>query len=81
MWETIKRILQKGGGKCIIVENDKPSYVVLPMEEYENLLEQSQIEEANQEITELKSQEETEPAIEDVADKKEDEVKVEDLPF
>jgi len=38
MWDLIKKILQKQGGTCIIVEDGRPVYVVTNFEEYENLL-------------------------------------------
>jgi len=38
MWETIKNILHKTGGTCIIVEEGKPSYIVSRFDEYQRLL-------------------------------------------
>jgi len=38
MWETIKQILHKNLGTCIIVEEGKPAYVVTRFEDYEILL-------------------------------------------
>lgn len=81
MWEQIKRLMQKGGGKFIIIEENRPSYVILPIEEYENLLEQGQIEKANQDISEWKETNSQQPVIEETANKEKDEIKVEDLPF
>lgn len=86
MWDKIKKLMQKSGGKFIIVENDQPAYVVLPIAEYENLLEGSQIEKANQEIIELRAAENQETKTEEsldeqTTDKDEDKIKVEDLPF
>ena len=87
MWETIKKTLQKGGGRCIIVENGQPVYVVMSMKDYDNLLDAGQYEDrdknteqANRDIEEWKLSEGQEPDIEDVIPPKE-EVKVEDLPF
>ena len=86
MWDKIKKLMQKSGSKFIIVENDQPAYVVLPIAEYENLLEGSQIEKANQEIIELRAAENQETKTEEsldeqTTDKDEDKIKVEDLPF
>ena len=81
MWDKIKKLMQKSNSKLIIVENDQPSYVVLSIDEYESLLEGSQIEKANQEIIELRAAESQETKIEEPIDKEEGEVKVEDLPF
>lgn len=39
MWETIKNILKKNNGTCIIVEEGKPVYVITQFEEYEKMLE------------------------------------------
>lgn len=38
MWETIKNILKKNNGTCIIVEEGRPVYVITKFEEYEELL-------------------------------------------
>lgn len=81
MWEQIKRLMQKGGGKFIIIEENRPSYVILPIEEYENLLEQGQIEKANQDISEWKETNSQQPVIEEMVNKEKDEIKIEDLPF
>lgn len=42
MWETIKKILQKQKGTCIIVEDGKPAYVVTKFSDYENFLEEKE---------------------------------------
>ena len=83
MWERIKNLLQKGGGKCIIVEEDQPTYIVMKVEDYEKLLEGSpetareKIEEVNRDIAEWQAKEKEETEIADNSQ----EVKVEDLPF
>ncbi|MBI4708976.1 MAG: hypothetical protein HY764_02085 [Candidatus Portnoybacteria bacterium] len=38
MWETIKRVLQKQKGTCIIIEEGKPAYVVVSFSEYQKFL-------------------------------------------
>ena len=68
MWKKIKKILQKEGGKCIIIEDNQPTYLVMKIEDYEKI---SKIEEVNRDIDEWKAQEGEET----------EEVKVEDLPF
>ena len=35
MWNSIKKILQKQKGTCIIVEDGKPAYVVMSFEDFE----------------------------------------------
>jgi hypothetical protein len=37
MWDTIKQILKKNRGTCIIVEDGKPLYVVTQFTDYEKL--------------------------------------------
>jgi len=39
MWETIKQILSKNSGTCIIIEEGKPAYVITRFEEYQKALE------------------------------------------
>ena len=86
MWKTIKNLLSKGGGKCIIIENEKPAYVVMRVEEYESLLEgdgqlseSAEIEKANQDISAFKAREKEKNILEEMSEK--EEIKVEDLPF
>jgi len=74
MWEKIKKILQKEGGKCIIVEDNQPTYLVMRLEDYEKAsakASSSEMEEVNQDIDEWRAEEKEET----------EEVKVEDLPF
>jgi hypothetical protein len=81
MWERIKKILQKEGGKCIIVEENQPTYVVMRMEDYERAgssQSSSEIEKANQDIDEWKAKEKEET---EVVEPDNQEIKVEDLPF
>jgi len=81
MWERIKKILQKEGGKCIIMEENRPTYVVMKLEDYEKTgkdQSSSEIEKVNQDINELKAEEKEETEAVEPA---EQEVKVEDLPF
>jgi len=40
MWNEIKQILKKNIGTCIIVEEGQPAYVVLPWDDYEQLLDE-----------------------------------------
>lgn len=37
MWSSIKSLLKDNRTKCIIVEDGKPAYVVLPFGEYQHL--------------------------------------------
>lgn len=93
MWETIKKILSKNSGTCIIVEEGKPAYVVTKFEDFQDDLakdnpfspssqamipEQDLLEKINQEIVNWKTkQAETEPEI-DLPD--EGELTIEKLP-
>ncbi|MFH1460965.1 MAG: hypothetical protein ABIF84_00895 [Patescibacteria group bacterium] len=82
MWERIKKILEKEGGKCIIIEQGQPSYLVMRLEDYEKGLKESnfsEIDKVNQDITQWKAEEEIKE--ESVVNQPSQEVKVEDLPF
>ena len=47
MWETIKNILKKNNGTCIIVEDGKPVYVVTQFDEYEKMLNGQSLDETS----------------------------------
>jgi len=87
LWETIKKILQNNKGTCIIVEDNKPSYVITSFEDYQKLSEKSSskanedevISRLNSEMADLKDLQ-TSEKIEEVS-KKLEEVKVEDIPL
>ncbi len=75
LWKTIKKILQKQGGKCIILEEDQPAYLVMKIDDYEKGLEKDQapeIDKVNKDINEWKENENQEDS---------QAVKIEDLPF
>ena len=38
MWETIKNILKKNHGTCIIVEGGQPAYVIMLFDDYQKSL-------------------------------------------
>jgi len=81
MWERIKKILQKQGGKCIIVSENEPTYLVMKLEDYEKAAKSGQsqdVEKVNRDIAEWKAEEMQENEAEDTDI---DELKVEDLPF
>lgn len=94
MWETIKQILRKNSGTCIIVEEGKPAFVITRFEEYQKLLEgqtapllrgaagleeQELLEKINQEIGDWKAkQAENNPELE--VPEAED-LKIENLPI
>lgn len=83
MWEKIKKILSKGEGKCIIVEDNQPAYVVLKWEDYEEIIDicSTETENVNRNIDHWKAEEnaKTEPEVNQLDDNTE--VKIEDLPF
>jgi len=82
MWEKIKRILQKEGGKCIIIEKGQPTYLVTKIDDYESNSKNnisSEIEKVNRDINELNMKEKEEVDI--IEPENGEEMKVEDLPF
>ena len=95
MWEKIKRILQKEGGKCIIMEEGEPIYIVARLDDCKEYSEDKsrETEKVNQNITEWKnkeasiqneilSEEEGTGACGEKENKENNqEVKIEDLPF
>ena len=84
MWERIKKILQKQGGKCIIVEENEPTYLVMKLEDFESSSDSdnnpSETEEVNRGIAEWKANQEKK-AESKKAETDSQELKVEDLPF
>lgn len=81
MWEKIKKILQKEGGKCIIVENNQPTYLVMKLEDYQKTVQSNdETEKANRDIDQWKAVEE-EREESGLVEAENEEVKVEDLPF
>jgi len=81
MWEKIKKILQKEDGKCIIIEENQPTYLVMRLEDYENEGSgklSSEIDKVNRDINEWKAEEKEETELIEPDNQK---VKVEDLPF
>ncbi len=82
MWEKIKKILQKEGGKCIIIENNQPTYLVMKLENYQDKdLSAEETAKANQDIDQWRAEEKKEEAEAVESDSEKEEVKVEDLPF
>ena len=80
MWEKIKKILQKEGGNCIIVEDNQPAYLVMKLEDYEKLIEANdEIEKANRDIDQWQAEEKGKEIETDKSNHKE--VSIEDLPF
>ncbi len=56
MWEKIKKILQKEGGKCIIMKEGEPTYIVTQLDNYKEGSENKPLEteKINQNIDEWK---------------------------
>ncbi len=91
MWETIKNILKKTNGTCIIVEEGKPAFVVSRFEDFsasedkiasrpkESSGDQELLEKINQEITNWKTRQAEDEAEAAVAP--EEEIKIESLPL
>ena len=96
LWETIKKVLQKQGGTCIIVEDGRPVYVVTNFNEYEKLIDAKNeantagkisMSSSEQEILEKINQEienwkpaQVETQAAQELEEEENEVKIEDLP-
>lgn len=92
LWKTIRRILRKNFGTCIIIENGQPSFVIVSFQDYEKILdsqpaaglvavgEEEILERVNQEINswQAKQVEENWPPA-DLP--KEEELTVDDLPL
>jgi len=70
LWKRIKDILQKEGGKCIIVEEDGPAYLITRLKEDDSPLEMEKI---NRDIAEWKEDEKN--------NAEDEELKVEGIPF
>jgi hypothetical protein len=96
MWETIKKILQKQPGTCIIIEDGKPAYVVIKFSDYEDSLERTEsfprrmassigeeelLEKINQEIANWKAMQAENQAEPELAQDLSQDVKIEDLPL
>lgn len=79
MWEKIKKILSKEGGKCIIIEDNQPSYLVMRLDDYEKqTADSSSIEKINRDLTEWSVRQQEEEKEKETENP---EVEVENLPF
>jgi len=90
MWEKIKRILQKEGGKCIIMEEGEPIYIIARLDDCKEYADDKsqETEKVNKNITEWKNTEadaqnevSEEELLGDSRKGSDQEVKIEDLPF
>lgn len=54
MWEELKAILRDASDKAVVVEDGKPRYIVLSVEEYTRLRDSAErgVEEANEALSE-----------------------------
>lgn len=80
MWEKIKQVLDKEGGRCIIVEEGQPSYVVSKLDEADSQP-ADQVERVNRDINEWKEEESLTKAVTETEPENDQEVKIENLPF
>lgn len=96
MWETIKKILQKQGGTCIIIEEGKPEYVVTSFKDFQKMVEEEDfsaretkrifseqeiLEKINQEITNWKTAQAQQEAAQELEESESSEdMKIENLP-
>lgn len=74
--DKVRRILEKEGGKCIVIEEGKSEYLVIEKRDFK----EEEIDKVNRDIEEMKATEEMEKDFGEDA-KEDDEVQVEDLPF
>jgi len=83
MWHAIKSVLNSKNGKCLIIENGEPKYIVLSFEEYQQLQggeknsiveENFEEEKANGEIQEFQTEKEETELVGPT-------IRLEDLPF
>jgi len=86
MWQDLKDILKKIGGRFIIVEDGKPRYVILSFQEFKNLISKiSQnsdegFKKVNEEFSDLRQQGAKEmPKSTEVVE--EEEPTIEDIPL
>lgn len=91
----IKNLIKKTGGKYIIVENDKPKYVVMDFGEFNGIIDKKEgimdnpspshdtgVSVTEKSDTNISENTEVLNAIEDDSGKKDSgEIKIEDLPF
>jgi len=74
--------LQKEGGKCIIVENNQPTYIVMKLKDYQGKNRSvEETEKVNQDIDQWRAEKENEETDADQSNSENEKVKVEDLPF
>ncbi|OIO52120.1 MAG: hypothetical protein CO003_00895 [Candidatus Portnoybacteria bacterium CG_4_8_14_3_um_filter_44_15] len=76
MWEKIKKIIEREGGKGIIIEDGQPVYLVKRLDETEE-----DMEKINRDIENLKASENKDDKIIEPEDDASKEVRIEDLPF
>jgi len=76
MWEKIKRIIEKEGGVCVIIENGQPVYSVRRIDDIKD-----ETEKVNRDIESLRADESQETKIAEPAGGVPEEIKIEDLPF
>jgi len=76
MWEKIKKIIEREGGKGIIIEDGQPVYLVERLDEVEE-----DMEKINRDIENLKASADRDDKIIEPEDEVSKEVRIEDLPF
>ncbi len=83
MWDKIKKLLQKEGGKCIIIEKGEPTYLVQKLDDDNEFSsakrEVSDWEKINKNVEELTAEEEEKE--QENLNTEQNNIKIEDLPF
>lgn len=81
--EKIKRILEREGGKCIVIDESRDEYLVIEKRSFKEEEKEDEIEKVNRDIEEMKVSEEPELETEfgDEPEEKKEELRIEDLPF
>ena len=78
MWSTIKKILSKEGGNCIVVESDKSVYLIKKLEGQGENSEPEKVDKINQDIAQWQEEKKEDELVEK---DESSEIKVEDLPL
>jgi len=76
LWEKIKKIMEKEGGQCVIIEDGQPIYLVKRLDDAEE-----DIEKVNRDLEDLRTNENQETRLTEPEDVMSREVRIEDLPF
>lgn len=78
----IKEIIKADGGKFIIIEDDKPAFVIMSFEDFKKRLQMKENAATRGEIREVREAREEKESNREIPKELEDEpLKIEDIPF